>query len=171
MVKIPDGWKAIEDLKIDDLVVARDGTYTKVTGVYPQGELELFRITFEDGRTAECCADHLWRIYHCDFDSVQVNGNRKPIGGFGHASKVLDTKTLMARVSRGTNWSKRHYIDLPDSEQNKDKKYFIDPYILGCILGDGGISYKAISLAISSPSVIERMITKLRPGYKIIKDT
>jgi intein/homing endonuclease len=45
----------------------------------------------------------------------------------------------------------------------------MDPYILGCILGDGSISRKSIVLSISSPYVIDRMISRLKPGYKIIK--
>ena len=163
-VRIPDGWKAIGDIKVGDEVISVDGSKTKVLGVYPHKNQEIFRITFADGRSTKCGADHLWNVYHPDFDAVQRNGNRKPVDGFGKAFRTLDTATIKKRLSSGTSWSRRHYIDLPESGQNEDKKYFIDPYILGCILGDGGISYKAISLAISSPSVIERMITKLRPG-------
>ena len=167
MVKIPDGWKAIEDLKINDLVVAKDGTYTKVTGVYPQGELELFKITFEDGRTAECCADHLWNVYHSDFDAVQRNGIRKPINGYGKSFKTLDTATIKRRLSSGTNWSKRHYIDLVMPENNSVKNFYIDPYIVGCMIGDGAPNNNSSRFLIPTYSILDRISSKLKPGYKI----
>lgn len=46
LVKVPSGWKKIGKLKPEEWVIARDGKPAKVVGVYPQGELQLYRVTF-----------------------------------------------------------------------------------------------------------------------------
>ena len=58
----PTGWKTMGDIRTGDLVVGSDGKPTRVTGVYPQGDLEIFRVTFSDGATVECSDDHLWSV-------------------------------------------------------------------------------------------------------------
>ena len=52
------------DIKVGDLATAPDGTTTTIIGVYPQGRKPIYRITFEDGRSTDCCDEHLWKV--CD---------------------------------------------------------------------------------------------------------
>jgi hypothetical protein len=52
----------IADLKVGDLVANRHGSLSKVLGVFPQGEKEIFRITFHNGVYIDCTEDHLWFI-------------------------------------------------------------------------------------------------------------
>ena len=33
-----------------------------VTGIFPQGRRQVWRVTLSDGRSAECCDEHLWRV-------------------------------------------------------------------------------------------------------------
>lgn len=65
-VLTPDGWRRMGDIKVGDLVIGSDGKPTRVTGVYPQGEREVFRVTFSDGATTECCDEHLWAVEERD---------------------------------------------------------------------------------------------------------
>lgn len=46
------------DIQVGDEVIAGDGTVTVVTGVYPQGEKEIFNVSFSDGASTECCDEH-----------------------------------------------------------------------------------------------------------------
>lgn len=62
----PDGWRRMGEIKVGDLVTGSDGKPTRVTGVYPQGEREVFRVTFSDGATTECCDEHLWAVKERD---------------------------------------------------------------------------------------------------------
>lgn len=52
----------IEDAKVGDKIFGVDGNLTTITGVYPQGEVDIYEITFSDGRIAKCCKDHLWVV-------------------------------------------------------------------------------------------------------------
>ncbi len=61
-VLTPSGWRSIGELQVGDEVYAHDGTVTYITGVYPQGEQEVFRVELEDGRFTRATADHLWQL-------------------------------------------------------------------------------------------------------------
>ena len=60
LVKTSTGWREMGSIQLGDLVDDGFGNYATVTGVYPQGELEACKVTFADGRTTLCCAEHLW---------------------------------------------------------------------------------------------------------------
>ena len=55
----PIGWKQMGDVKVGDLVYSENGKPAQVLGVYPQGEQDVYKITFSDGTSTECSKDHL----------------------------------------------------------------------------------------------------------------
>ena len=59
-IPTPDGWKFLSDIEPGDYVYTHNFKKTEVLGVYYQGVKEVYRIRFEDGRTAECGLNHLW---------------------------------------------------------------------------------------------------------------
>lgn len=153
-IRIPNGWKRMGDITIGDEVIAKDGTITKVTGVYPQGLKEMYKITFQDGRTNICCGEHLWKVYNRDFKD-----------GF----KILNTNDIDKIIKRGTEAGRRLYIDLLDSEQNLKKDYIIHPYVLGTLIGDGNFTQTSVLLHLSDLGVINRIKNYVRNDH-IIKD-
>ena len=54
--------KKIGDVSVGDYIYDDSGHLTEVTGVYPQGKVMTYRVTFEDGRNAICCGEHLWKV-------------------------------------------------------------------------------------------------------------
>jgi hypothetical protein len=58
----PTGWSTMGDMVVGKDITAPDGTTIKVKGVYPQGVKDVYRVTLSDGRSTECCDDHLWKI-------------------------------------------------------------------------------------------------------------
>lgn len=119
-IRIPDGWKLMGDIRVGDSVISRDGTTTTVTGVFPHGLQDIYKITFEDGRTSECGLEHLWNVYHTDF----INDNSK---GF----RTIDTATLIERMKSNKIDGNMHFIDLVVSEKNSHKNYKESPYKFG----------------------------------------
>ncbi|GIW56685.1 MAG: hypothetical protein KatS3mg082_3089 [Nitrospiraceae bacterium] len=59
-VLTPTGFVEMGQLRVGDQVIGSDGRPCLILGVYPQGVKEVFRVTFRDGSTTECCDDHLW---------------------------------------------------------------------------------------------------------------
>lgn len=66
----PEGRKRIGDLKVGDKIFHPSGELVTVIGVYPQGQKELYRVTFNDGCSVLVGADHLWKVMNnrgCEF--------------------------------------------------------------------------------------------------------
>lgn len=131
-VKVPGGWKPVEDLQIGDKVISVDGTPSTVLGVFPQGIKQMFRITFKDGRYVDTSEDHLWTIY----DQRQRSSEWRT-RTTGELFDIANKSKHLSRIS----------IPICKSEQIDDVDLPIDPYVLGVILGDG-------SIVQSTPSVI-----------------
>lgn len=68
LVLTPAGWATMGDMEVGRQVIDPDGGVAEVVGVYPQGEQDIYKVTFTDGSSAECTHDHLWRVYLPDDD-------------------------------------------------------------------------------------------------------
>ena len=68
----PNGRKRIGDVKPGDKVIGSDGKSHNIVGVFPQGEKDLYRVTFNDGCSVLVGLEHLWTVF-----TRQVNTSRK----------------------------------------------------------------------------------------------
>src|SRR5207237_2737280 len=71
-VKTRAGWKPMGEMRVGDELASVDGAPCVVTGVFPQGERQVYRIAFSDGRSTECCAEHLWRVHSDGWQGARV---------------------------------------------------------------------------------------------------
>jgi replicative DNA helicase len=116
----PVGWATMRDLKPGDELASVDGRRSLVSGVFPQGQKQIYRVTFSDGRFAECCGEHLWRV-----------NNR----GWREA-RVLSTNDLEGLLKR-PSYEKRLRIDTFNGDFGHEQSLPIDSWLLGVLLGDG----------------------------------
>lgn len=65
-VLTPKGWVKMGDLKIGDEVVGKNNDNGKVIKVFPQGQKEYYKITFDDNTSTYACDDHLWEVQDND---------------------------------------------------------------------------------------------------------
>lgn len=169
-VLTPDGWTAIGSLRIGDLVAAQDGSFTPVTGVFPQGEKDIYRVTFTDGSSVECTDDHLW--------NVRLIGAKD-----GNHYRTLDLHTI--RTKRWSNSTKdyvisdlekpwvdhrgypRYHIPITEPVQHPNRDFLIDPYVLGVLIGDGGLTNGTPLVSSEDPEIISELANLLPDGYVI----
>lgn len=124
-----NGPKFMGDIEIGDKVCTPDGGLANVIGVFPQGKKDVYRITFSDGTYAECGLDHIWNVSKND-------------------SRLKDSyrnMTLREIIKEGIKYSDRNKFKIKITEPLNfecKEKLEIDPYILGCLLGDGGLTNK-----------------------------
>ena len=147
IIPTPQGDKRLGDLRVGDYVYDRFGKPTKILGVFPQGELPCYIVTFEDGRTTRCNDQHLWSYY-------TSKGN-------------LSTKTLREMIDAGLKYSGRGTykfkvpVSCPVEYEHKDFK--IDPYVMGAFLGDGCCKERQLTIS-SEDEEIPQKIASLING-------
>ncbi|UGO54273.1 hypothetical protein HAYMO_291 [Serratia phage vB_SmaM_Haymo] len=156
-IKIPGGWKRMGDISIGDRVISRDGTECNVTGVFPQGVTELWRVHFADGRFTDVNPDHLWEI--------RMRSNE--------GSQVIDTREIKRRLDLNNDRSKRITVPLCVAEEGVAKDFLIDPYVLGVALGDGNITERGVSISKPDKFIRERISGLLPEDLRVseIKST
>jgi hypothetical protein len=146
LVCTPNGFVPMGDIKVGQNVIGRDGHPCKVLAIHPQPEIPIYKVTFVDGRTIECCGDHLWQVFHKHWMPVE---NR---------DRVLSTIELKAAVDAKRDM----YIPLCDPVQYKEAQLPIDPYLLGVFLGDGSFRHhrnEKITISNESPDVLTHVYT------------
>jgi replicative DNA helicase len=117
-VKTLTGWKDMGALEVGDAIASIDGAPSIVTGVYPQGVRQAYRITFSDGRSAECCEEHLWRVDFRDWPQP----------------RVLATKKIWEMLGK-TRYQHRLWIDQVSGDFGHSDPLPVDPWVLGAALG------------------------------------
>lgn len=134
LIKIPNGWKRMGDIELHDEVITRDGSTCLVTGVFPQGEKDIYRVTFRDNRYTDVGLEHLWLVYNYRWS--------------GPKWKVINTQELIEFHNKARNNKSPYYIYVPlcESEKNDDIDLPIHPYLLGTLLGDGSVVNKIINI-------------------------
>lgn len=143
-VLTPTGWRRFGDLAVGDLVIGADGNPTRVVGVFPQGSRPVYRATFSDGSSTECCAEHLWftttkaeRMRGAFERGPRPKRERIPTGKVGAGS----VKTF-AEIMRDP--ARTHEIPLVEPVEfavlDQGQPLPLDPYVLGLLLGDGSLS-------------------------------
>jgi len=128
-VLTPEGWTAIGQLKVGDLVIGRDGNPTPVIGVFPQGKKAIYRVTFSDGSWTDCTYEHLWNV------QTPNDRFRRP----DHWRTMTTAQILEAGLHRD-NGNRMWWIPMCEPVQYPEANIPIDPYVLGAFLGDGTFS-------------------------------
>ena len=129
-IHTPTGWKRMGDITIGDVVSTPDGGVGAVMGVFPQGVKDIYEITFADGRKARGCGEHLWAF---------IDGHSKP------RNKPAEIKTTLEIKDRlETAGTRNHFIPLTKPVDSNPTLLPLDPYLLGMLLGDGGLRTQVI---------------------------
>lgn len=136
-VKVPGGWKNIEDLKVGDDVTGADGKTYQVTGVYPQGKEQIYRVKFKDGRYVDTDADHGWGVIR--YQNYKLRTQEERVKKYMY--EVKTTKQIMEEFLQHEYPRRNTFVPLCESEDIPNVDLPIHPYVLGVILGDGGISH------------------------------
>lgn len=159
-VLTPNGWVKHGTLKVGDYVVGSDGNPTKVLKVNPTIKKDFYKITFSDGTIVESCDEHLW--------SVQTANHKKRNNGF--VTKPL--KEFIGDLTYGTKGNLKWYIPMVKPIEFNKRPIDLDPYLLGCLLGDGGITQRT-TLSSIDIDLINECRNRLPDGHYIeqIKNT
>jgi replicative DNA helicase len=124
----PTGFVRMGEIKVGQAVIGSDGKAHSVVGVYPQGIKPMYKVTFSDGTSVECCDEHLWYTW------TAMDDRR------GREGSVKSLREIMASLEVGTKPQpdrSNHRIPVVQPVEFEAREVSLDPYLLGVYLGDG----------------------------------
>jgi hypothetical protein len=162
LVLTPSGWKRMGDLVVGDLVIAGDGSTTRVTDIFEQGVRPVFRVTFDDGASTECCEQHVWKA------KGRAERFRPDHADFGRWREVT-LGEMRARWGDCPVASSRAAIPVVGRAERPARSVPLDPYVMGVLLGDGGLSRDTVVITSADEELIERVRSALPPAIRLVQ--
>ena len=160
------GWKNIEDLSLDDLVAGKDGNFYNITGIYPQGQKDIYRVTFSDRTYVDCCEEHLWSI-----QTRSERGNKKGLQKNQYFPHTVTTKQLMEDYNLRQGNAANIFIPMCEPINFVEQEHFIHPYVLGCLLGDGYIGEEgSMSFINDDQDVLDRFDALIKQNNMCLRN-
>lgn len=155
-IATPKGWTTMGQLSVGQFVIGRDGQPTKIVGVYPKGEKDVYRITTSDGTSTECCEDHLWFTYDYEERKRSKQG------------KVRSTKQIMENlvVKKGKRDQFNFSIPRNEAVHYEKRNLRIPPYTLGALLGDGSFP-SSIALCSKDECIPNRVDKEIKNSFNM----
>jgi hypothetical protein len=154
----PDGYKLMGEIQVGDQVINPDGGYANVIGVYPQGIMDIYRVTFSDGSFTDCTADHLWDV-------------RSPLRKWkGRPGYVKPLRQIMEEtLTHPTTGNYQVFIPTVKPIEFHQRELPIAPYLLGALLGDGGLSRRSVYLTTADGEILEQIKPYLPEKISLIR--
>ncbi|PHM69552.1 porphyrin biosynthesis protein [Xenorhabdus sp. KJ12.1] len=157
IIPTPDGMKRFGDLRVGDKVFGSDGKPTSVVGIFPQGIKPMFRVIFRDGASTRACKEHLWT-------TLPTHEYKR-----GYKQKPM-VRTTQEMLDAGIKHATGHKFKIPlvEAVEWPEKEHFIHPYILGVMIGDGGLlgTTPVISLGAGDLDIKSRVDSLLPEGIE-----
>lgn len=138
-VKTPKGDIAIKDLIVGSEVYGTDGKIYQVAGVFPQGKQKVYQVRFSDGTIVECNDEHIWT-----YQTKAMRGSNKDNWVSKTLREIIDTVPIKA------NGGQNIYIPMAQAVPYAHKHFSLHPYLIGALLGDGGLSIESGSLTFTN---------------------
>lgn len=173
----PNGRKKIKDLKIGDYVIGVNGKKLKVKGVFPQGKTAIYKVSFSDKTSILVSDNHIWSVR-------LVTGDKKEYVQI-RTCHLIDKLEKISYLGKGFNKNKEYEVSTYYKTQKgvnrwkipivqpihfeNNYKLKIDPYVLGCLLGDGGMTQNSIKFTSADIEIIDSLIKYSNNLYKIKK--
>jgi len=188
LIYTPYGPKKIGFADIGDIIYGDDGKLTTIVGVYPQGFVDMYKVTFEDGRSIVCCGQHQWKVkYHGDYKVMSTMGIihsdfQKMTIDIGEAVDFPERRWLMSPQLLGSLTasflcgSTDRIFELSNKEMDdiiysskKQKELFISSFMkIACGISTGDDRFKVVYKSEYIISFVRRIFWSM--GYYCVMD-
>ena len=138
-------FKRMGDVKIGDKLASMDGGESEVYGVHPQGFRPTFLIKFGDAREVKADADHLWEV-NCSYFKD---------------SRIMRTRDIVKHLEANQGHHNSLYVNCISGEFGGNWGYCKYAYLLGALLGDGGMTGKQVTFTSMDEDIIDKIDNSL----------
>lgn len=145
------GWSCMGDMEVGCELASIDGENSIVTGVFSQGNKQVFLVTFTDGRKTECCDEHLWKVNHRKWNEPKILST-------GQLRNLLAIPSMSGRL----------WIDAPSGNFGVQSELPVDPWLFGALLGDGDLTQKTIRFSSQDEQILDLVRNALPPPVILV---
>lgn len=137
-IRVKNGWKTMEDLRVGDRVYGSNGKLCDVVFKTDlQKDVKMYRLGLCDGREIDCCEDHLWKVWD-------------------------KTTELWLEIKTKDIQENRYAIPINQPLiEEEERNLYLHPYVFGVLLGAGVVSHDTITVVFKDKSLIEKFIPLL----------
>jgi hypothetical protein len=147
MVWTPLGPVAMGEVEVGMHVLTADGGRARVTAIYPQGMRDVYKCTFADGTVVEADDEHLWEV-----------------DDYRQRQRLWTTQQLRSQP----NW-RLYRTSVPRTQpvDFDEQPVPLDPYLVGVLIGDGGLKYDSVVLSSADEYILDRVAAVLPDGHEL----
>lgn len=140
----------IGGIQIGDYVIGSNGYPTEVTGVYPQGIKDVVEVEFSDRTKVRCCREHLWNVR----TKTQKHRNKQY-----RTVQIADIADNLYDNQGNAKW----FVPVVEPVHFQQRELPVDPYLLGVLLGDGGLPQNSIRFSSADREIVDRVDSLVQP--------
>ena len=155
-IPTPNGWKCMGDLQVGDKIFGSNGKPITVLDIYEQGEQDIYKITFNDGRYALCGKEHLWTVYtRCGSPKMKTITTE---------DMMRDYRTFQPyniSIGKSDVYDYNYMIPLVSAPVRfNEQEVSISPYVVGTFIANGILDNEILTLT-SMDSYVPRKVSTI----------
>lgn len=160
-IPTPNGFIKMGNIKIGDKIFGSDGKEHNVLGVFPQGKKKIYKVHFSDKTYCRCGEEHLWIV-------KKVKSKKdKPW-------KVMSLKEIMNIGIKNPKNEHENLWKIPTCKpvEYTEKEHFINPYLLGILIGDGNLCNNGVNISIPDNEIetVDRIKEIIGENYVLVEN-
>ena len=157
LVLTPSGFVSMGDIKVGQEVFTANGNVAKVSGVFPQGDRDIYRIYLSDNTHIDVADNHLNVVYTYNYQ--KHDKKYQTVNTLELITKLNDTRKIPG---------KRLYVDIPKIDfAYKDVP--INPYLFGILIGGcySDTTVRRIYFHSTDSDIVDKVNSILKTQYNL----
>lgn len=141
-------WKRNGDLQVGDYVFNRKGEPVQVTGVFPRGLQDIYKVTLNDGRSLLTDGSHLW--------TYLMSKGKYSENTYTNSTKELFDRGVFIESADGRR-KLNYWIPMNEAVQYPDAKLSVHPYVMGAFIGDGSLTVSSLTFSSNDEDLVSHV--------------
>lgn len=147
IIPTPEGYRKVHEIQEGDYLFDRKGNPTKVTGVYPQGKIEAYKVSLSDGTSFIVNGEHI-----IPYVTRRGNINSKTL------NEMMDDYKVPVETFGEQHFNHKYKVPKSEAVHYSKKELPLHPYALGVLIGDGSLTCRDLTVSSNEEDVINRFM-------------
>lgn len=137
------------DLVVGDYVFNRKGEPVPVTGVYPRGMQDIYKVSLQDGRCLYTDSSHLW--------TYLLFKGKNTMDTYTNSTKELYERGVFVEDKRTGRKVLKYWVPVNQAVQYPERTFLVHPYVMGVFLGNGSLTCSQLTLSSKDEDLVQNV--------------